>query len=316
MKKFAIATMIVLVAMLFTGTAMAATPIPATTETQGITTATNVVVSGLMTNAETVVMTTSNQDIRNNPPLNEYDPTWLDFGFVQVLVPFVQHWNPESQATFSYTESILADNGYSEFNEVQSVDTANKVMNQDNFNSVEHFDYISHTDAFGRATTHESTLLDLVSQGSDATEEFLCPFATGDDGYIPPYCNTVEMGSSFTGNRVSMVTQTDTNFIAKSADVPTQTSYTIDLSGSGSVASWINVHTMEGRTGDVADFGFELGGPGGFFTVWTPAFYNPDMEQLGFMQGSDVIYKEKTTASGAIESFSKSMSYTDATRRV
>jgi len=36
----------------------------------------------------------------------------------------------------------------------------------------------------------------------------------------------------------------------------------------------------------------------------------------GFMQGVDLVYKEKTTASGVIEAFSKSMAIQDGVRRL
>jgi hypothetical protein len=122
------------------------------------------------------------------------------------------------------------------------------------------------------------------------------------------------MGSSFTGGQVSMITQADTNFIARSADVPTQVGYSVGLSGTGSAAAWINAHVMEGRTaghwddvnidGVVYDTGFWNYDR----NVWSPA--------NGFMQGVDLVYKEKTTASGVIESFSKSMVVQDGLRRL
>jgi hypothetical protein len=290
--------------------AMAADPINATVETQGISTTTGVVALGTMTNTETVVWTQASQVMRNNPPLNQYDPLVTPVG----TIPLIQLWNPERQAVMSYTESILADNGYSEFNEMQSLDTGNKVANQKNFGSTEQFDYVAFTDAMGRATTSESILLDLASQGSAAANRFICPFATGDAGYIPPYCNVYEMGSSFTGTQVSMITQAGENHIAKAADVPTQVSYSVGLSGTGSAAAWINVHVMEGRTGNVFPVGVNLG------TIYAPMFYNPDTGAVspanGFMQGEDLVYKEKTTASGVIESFSKSMSVQDGVRRI
>jgi hypothetical protein len=308
MKKLAFA--VLALAVLVIGMAMAADPINATVETQGISTTTGVVVLGTMTNTETVVWTQSTQDMRNNPPLNQYDPLVTPVG----TIPLIQRWTPERQAVMSYTESILADNGYSEFNEMQSLDTGNKVANQKNFGSTEQFDYVAFTDAMGRATTSESILLDLASQGSAAANRFICPFATGDAGYIPPYCNVYEMGSSFTGTQVSMITQAGENHIAKAADVPTQVSYSVGLSGTGSAAAWINVHVMEGRTGNVFPVGVNLG------TIYAPMFYNPDTGAVspanGFMQGEDLVYKEKTTASGVIESFSKSMSVQDGVRRI
>ncbi|OPY41880.1 MAG: hypothetical protein A4E41_00699 [Methanoregulaceae archaeon PtaU1.Bin066] len=328
MKK--IVSIVLTLAVLIVGMAMAADPINATTETQGISTTTGAVVMGTMTNSESVVMTVSTMDLRDNPPLGAVG--WSDGS--DTWIPGINPGNlwadeiyygvsgvslPERQAVMSYTESVLADNGYSEFNEMQSMDTGNKVANQKNFASTEQFDFVAFSDAMGRATTSESLLLDLVSQGSDASERFICPFATGDQGFIPPYCNVYEMGSSFTGSQVSEVTQAGTNFIAKSADVPNQASYSIGLSGTGSAGAWINTHVMEGRTGGYYllfddDTGYEI------------EFWNYDMNTgaiaggihsgNGFMQGVDLVYKEKTTASGVIEAFSKSMAIQDGVRRL
>jgi len=328
MKKF---TFIILAfAVLIVGTAMAADPINATTETQFISTTSGVVVMGTMTNSESVVMTISTMDLRDNPPLGAVGWSGESISWIDGINPG-NLWAderyaglsgvslPERQAVMSYTESVLADNGYSEFNEMQSMDTGNKVANQKNFASNEQFDYVAFSDAMGRATTSESLLLDLVSQGSLAADRFICPFATGDQGFIPPYCNVYEMGSSFTGTQVSEVTQAGTNFIAKSADVPTQASYSIGLSGTGSAAAWINTHVMEGRTAGYwvlfdDDTGYEI------------EFWNYDMNTgaiadgihsgNGFMQGVDLVYKEKTTASGVIEAFSKSMAVQDGVRRL
>ena len=332
MKKFAIIAFTL--AILIVGMAMAADPINATTETQGISTTTGAVVMGTMTNSETIVFTGSTMDLRDNPPLGAIGvPAGIPGDIPPGLNPnniWVEEWTPwgdiailpERQAVMSYTESILADNGYTEFNEMQSMDTGNKVVNQDNFKSTEQFDYVSFEDAMGRATTSESLLLDLVSQGSVAADRFICPFATGDNGIIPPYCNVYEMGSSFTGSQVSEITQANTNFIAKSADVPTEAAYSVGLSGTGSAAAWINTHIMEGRTAGV-DFGdyFETGYPEYHFWNYdmnTGWIYTDDdvVGGLGFMQGVDLVYKEKTTASGVIEAFSKSMAIQDGVRRL
>ena len=330
MKKLAIIAFTL--AILIVGMAMAADPINATTETQGISTTTGAVVLGTMTNSETIVFTGSTMDLRDNPPLGALGATGLA-AWPQGLGPN-NFWSeqtspftgtsfvslPERQAVMSYTESILADNGYSEFNEMQSMDTGNKVVNQDNFKSTEQFDYVAFSDAMGRATTSESLLLDLVSQGSLAADRFICPFATGDAGFIPPYCNVYEMGSSFTGTQVSEITQANTNFIAKSADVPTEAAYSVGLSGTGSAAAWINTHVMEGRTAAYYDLSSPFGYAWGFWnydmnTGWIPAV-GGIVGGSGWMQGVDLVYKEKTTASGVIEAFSKSMAVQDGVRRL
>lgn len=119
--------------------------------------------------------------------------------------------------------------------------------------------------------------------------------------YIPAYSNVGEMGSSFTGSQVSM--GTTSNFYSGGMG------YSISLSGVGTASSWINAHIMEGRTG--ATFDQIRNG----FGSYSPGFWNFDTGDVSprnaFMQGVDISYSERTTASGIIKEFSKSMSITD-----
>jgi len=120
-------------------------------------------------------------------------------------------------------------------------------------------------------------------------------------GYIPAYSNVGDMGSSFTGSHLSMATATNWN--------PVTMGYSVSLSGVGTASAWINARIMEGRTGATFD---QIRNNFGSFT---PGFWNYDTGDMspsnGFMQGVDLVYKEKTTASGVIQSFEKSMSITN-----
>jgi len=290
------------------GLVIADDPIGITRETQGISTVTHVVVYGTFTNNVEAVWVSSSQDLRNNPPLKTYSDDWID-PFSGLGETGKEKWTPERQSTMSYSEQTIADNGYTEWDKTVSLDTGDKVANQDNFRATTHFDFVSADDAFGRATYSESLMLDSTSMGSDAGSRILCPWGIGDSGFIPAYCNIVEMGSYFTGSRVSMVTTARERHISASADVPVGMDYSISLSGIGSAAAWINAHIMEGRTPSV--FRDVAHGTGSNDI----SFWNADMGTEGFMQGVDLVYKEKTTASGIIESFSKSMSYQSGMRR-
>ncbi len=311
MRKIGIAVLALLI--LFSGMVMADDAMTATRETQGITTVTHVVVYGTFTDSAEAVWTSSTQDVRNNPPLNDYtaiDPVTGLPGDGTNMV-----WTPEGQYTMSYSEQTMADNGYIEWDKVVNLDTGNQVANQNNFKATTQFDFVSFEDAFGRATFSESLMLDGASMGSDAGSSMMCPFSTGDSGYIPAYCNVVEMGSSFTGSQVSLNTIASERHVSASADVPVGMDYSVSLSGVGTASAWINAHIMEGRTGGVF----------GTYTSpddvnYEPGFWNYDNGDVspanGFMQGVDLIHKEKTTASGVIESFSKSMSYQSGVRRI
>jgi len=290
-------------------------PIDMTNEVQSISMISTVLCYGTVTNTEETALVISNKDIQNNPILDQWDPYYyINIDGIPTPLPDNYTWNPEPQCVMSYTEQILADNGYTEFNGVQSVDTANKVANQNTFASTEQFDYIASDTAMGRITFSEDLLLDGASQGSNALDRMLCPFATGDKGFIPAYCNVVEMGGSFTGTDVSAVTGANERHISKAADIPVTVNYNIALAGQGSTAAWINAHLMEGRTPDVFGAVINKG-------IYEPGFINWDWNNgIGdfrvspdnsFMLGNEYLYKEKCSASGKILLFSKSIQVKD-----
>ena len=316
MDKFAILAIVMLI--MAVGLVLADDPVPATSETQGISTSTAVNVLGSMTEEDSVSWITSSKDLRDNPPLDEWYEeelyeVWLTF-YPNHQPPFDIEFDrksvdsePERQATMSYTETTLSDNGYSEYDAVTGLDTAAKTANQDNFAADRQLDFITSPDALGRLTTSESILLDGASQGSNATERLLCPFTHPSDDIIPAYCNVIEMGSSFSGSSVSMVTSAGERHIAASADVPVAMDYTTGLSGTGSAESHINAHIMEGKSaGWVELYQFLLDVDLEPLTLHAREYYKEYIEQH---LAVDLTYSEKTTASGQIESFSKSMSY-------
>ncbi|MCQ8894301.1 MAG: hypothetical protein NQU46_06680 [Methanolinea sp.] len=258
MRKFTIA--VITLAVLAVGLAIADDPVNQTYETQGLSASTAVIVQGAVTNAESIVWIQSNRDMTESS---------LDVTM-------------ERQYTMSYIQSISGNNGYAEYNGVNTLDTANKVANQNNFKSTKQFDYMSFDEAFGQVATSESLLLDGVGSVDTAPDKFLCPFAASVNKF-PPYCNIIEMGSTFSGVAVSMTNVASERHVANSADVPVVMDYSVGLSGQGAASAWIRAHLQEGRgTED---------------------------------KGMDLVYSEKVTASGVIASFSKAMSYQSGARR-
>lgn len=305
MKKFAFA--VLALAILVVGMAMAEDPIPAVPETQGISTSTAVVCLGTVTETQSVTWTTSTADIRDNPPL---DPWYNAFVGVETEGAILFAWEnstPERVSTTSYSDTILADNGYVELNKLSTADTGNKQANQNNLKTQKQLDFVSFADSMGRATTAESLLVDSISMGSQASERFMCPWAEPAGDAIPPYCNIIEMGSTFSGSQVSMVTSASERTIAKAADIPVAVDYSVGLSGTGSASAYIRAHIQEGRYKDTVT---NIAG------VFTPVVGFLAIEQYPeFDQSVDLSYSEKTTASGTIEAFSKSMSYQSGVRR-
>jgi hypothetical protein len=189
----------------------------------------------------------------------------------------------ERQATMSYSESTYANNGYVEYNKVADLDTGNQVVNQNNFKSTRQLDFVSFNDTFGSVISSESLALDGASMGSSASDRMTCPFGSSSSDSIPAYCNIIEMGSSFSGTAVSMTTVASERHVAATADVPVAMDYSISLAGQGTASAYYRMHLQSARG-----------------------------ESLN--KSMDIMASEKTTASGTIQSFEKTMSYGSGTR--
>lgn len=234
MKKFAIA--VLALAFLAVGMAMADRPVNATLETQGVTTSTAVVVSGALTNAESIVWTMSDQDIAGASAS-------LDDG--------------EVQYTMAYTQSVQGNNGYAEFNAANALDTANKVVNTYNYKTTKQLDYVSYEDAYGQVVTAESLTLDGAGMNTTTADKFLCPFGASPSDF-PAFCNIIEVGSTFSGTAVSMTTVADERHVAKSADVPVVVDYSVGLAGQGSASAYYRAHFQEARGNDSANKSLDI----------------------------------------------------------
>jgi len=189
----------------------------------------------------------------------------------------------ERQATMSYSESTYANNGYVEYDKVADLDTGNQVLNQNNFKSTRQLDFVSFNDAYGSVISSESLVLDSASMGSSISGRALCPFISSDDGSIPAYCNIIEMGSSFSGTAVSMTTIASERHIAYTADIPVAMDYSISLAGQGTASAYYRMHLQGAREESS----------------------NKSMDITGY---------DKTTASGTIQTFDKTMNYGSGVR--
>jgi len=264
MKKFGF--LVIALAVLVVGMAMADVGVNQTPETQGITTQTVVYALGTTTENDNIVWQQSSA-VLNAPPLT---PT-------------------ERQYTMSYTENSILDQGYGEYTKQMNLDTQSKVANQFNFQATKQVDYVTDaTVGLGRITSSEDLLLDGAGNGSSTNNMFICPFATQVADTIPPYCNVVEMGSSFDGTAVSMATSANERHVIATADPGVAMNYEINAAGVGTAAAWINAHIMEGRAFNAA----------------------------AANKAIDLTYSEKTTSSGVIQNFAKDMSYVSSWRRL
>jgi len=231
--------MIIVMAMLFalTGVAMADTGMYPVPETQGIVTSTAAHATGTVTETDSIVWLTGDDDL-HIPPLGVGNIT----------------------ATMSYTENTLADQGYVEYTKAQSLDTAGMVGGTYNFNTQKLVDFIG-LDT-GRMLSDESILLDIADYGYINTSSlYICPFASAATVSSPGYCNIIEAGSAVDTVIASLSTTADERHVMESGDPAVAVDYRIRMTGfgdvpaTGSATAYLNVHIQEARVyeGDKAE---------------------------------------------------------------
>lgn len=310
---------------------------PNTAETQLISTLTSVHLTGTFTESDSLVWRQSNEAldmnlalVNNNPFFVGqgngdwrfegeefiFDPGNGDYSLPYPDLPpfvdlFLQEPEPplaldEVQITSSTRETTLADHGRTAYTKRSTVDTNWKTANMYNVEQEKMVGF-SGTDT-GRITSEESALIDSVGMTISVEEKDLwrCPLHGYTQGCLPPFCNIVEMGSSLDMKEVQFTTSLKSRTIAETADEgdeggdiwktmpvidgpPTELAYAIGVNGitpvtpaRGSVAAYIRAHAMEGSD----QCPTPCGG-----------------------QRLDLVYQERTTAAGNIETFQKSMYY-------
>lgn len=231
-------------------------------------------------------------------------PEFLPFAEVPVDEPEPPLFNNEVQMTSSTRETTMADHGRTAYTKRSTVDTNWKTANMYNVEQ-EKIVGFSGSDT-GRITSEESALVDTVGMTMTTLEGevWQCPLCAYTGGCLPPFCNIVEMGSSLDMREVQFTTRIESRSIADVAvneepniritlpvvdGPPTELHYEIGVNGitpftpaRGSVAAYIRAHAMEGSD----QCPTPCGG-----------------------QRLDLVYQERTTAAGNIETFQKRMYY-------
>ncbi len=290
MKKTIPVVFILAIAMI--GFAAADVGMPETAETQGFTTATSVTALGTTTENDAMV----------------WQETNCGFCGLEYITPI----NPmHAYYLSSYREDTLADQGLTSYVKSMEVDTAKKEANQFNVEAQKVVSFVA--DDTGRMTSEEDILLDGAAGFFVFADNLLiCPFAGGQYTYVPAFCNVVEMGSEVDLYEGTLDTDVEERHIMAAntqwdpregeafpmpiSDPGVETSYNIVLTGVapdsaavGSASASIDVRIMEGR----------------MFAILNP--FEETFEL--YPKAEDLTYSERTTASGAIPLFRKSMSY-------
>lgn len=113
--------------------------------------------------------------------------------------------------------------GYTDCTDQKIFDTAAKVANQNNFESTPLLDFMGGQK--GYVDYEESTLIDGAGTSSSGSDSLIFLFGALRVDTIPAFCNIVEMEGSFSGSKVTLISEMEERHVAASADVPVTFGY-------------------------------------------------------------------------------------------
>ena len=239
MKKFGI--MIIALALLVVGMAMAEPGIPQVQEVQGLSIGTTVIAAGNFDQESNIaIILTSGQNMPSVPPLT--------CGTYYSSV---------------YTEDTQnSEVGYISYDKDLDVTTGNRLLGQYNIQAVKQITYLG-VDASSIISNDYMNVMSAGINYGNKGDSLICPF--GGSTKAPAFCNTVETGSNANLKVANMNTQMGDRFIMKSADPGVAiynnvgvSSYSADLPSKGSVSAFIKGSIKEGgRNTSTADALFE-----------------------------------------------------------
>jgi len=281
-----------------------------TLETHGLATFTSVQSSGLLMQQDSIVWRQSSEVLGAN--LEEVPVVTIDPGTQELTVAYVWREKPEPpmnvrevQATGSYYENTLADQGRIEYIKTSSIDTGYQPVNRYNIREQKVLGFIG-TES-GRLTSEESILLDTA--GNSVTPVFLaaaCPFSLGTTGKCTPqFCNGIAAGSTLDLEQGQVATEASSRFIgpAPGPNWPEESAWPpIPVIEGSSAAAHYEI-SVEGPSSGIPATGSVEAHVQAHLTDGSGTCPGPGVK------GLELIYEEKTTASGSISLFKKSISY-------
>jgi len=227
MKKFGI--MVIALALLVVGMAMAEPGIPQVQEVQGLGIQTTVIAAGNFDQESSVaIVITSGQNIAGVPPLT--------CGTYYSSV---------------YTEDTQnSEVGYISYDKDLDVTTANRLAGQYNVQAVKQITYLG-VDASSVITNDYMNINSAGNNYGNRADVSICPF--GGATKAPSFCNFVETGSNMNLKVANLNTQMGERFIMKSSDPGVAifnnvgvSAYASDLPSKGGVSAFIKGSIKEG----------------------------------------------------------------------
>ena len=281
-----VATAMVL-AIAFSGVALASQPVCPPPETDAIKTVTMISCNGMMTEMQRISWETSNEDLINNPPLARFQGNGDD---------------PISEVVgkMNYYEDLKVTDGVTNFIKDTDIDTGA----EPNLNMMKSIGYGQGT-TIGSLSHNEEVGFGIVADFVGTQDVILCPFAAAAQTVLPASCVDVKASSSMVVTEVLATTVTKVDI----TESPIGLNYEVDatgLGGAGTPAHGRISAEFEVYTEDGSGFGNPDGGQGepGHCDQGTPWEYT---------LGSKLTHYEKSTADGLWE-FHKVMGYTSKIR--
>jgi hypothetical protein len=295
--------MVIALALVVVGMAMADPGIPAVKEVQGLSTTTTVIGMGNFNSASNVHLEiiTGNKSLSEIPPLADGCDSSRDGIMYQSV----------------YSEDTQnSELGYVSYDKDLAVSTGNKISGEYNVQAVKQITYLG-IDASSILTTDYMMVDGAGEDYGTIGEKTICPFGSTTTK-APTFCNIVETGSSANLKIANMNTQMGDRFIMKSADPGVEiynnvgvSSYAAEVPSKGSVSAFIKGSIKEGGrdiTKTYLQQWKEFDAGDGEFDIDHQAygFTQEKAEDLSMV----MTFSESTSFAGDISSFAKGMSYT------
>jgi hypothetical protein len=269
MKKFGIMVIALAMVVLMTGIVMADTGVNQTFETQGVSLVTSISAKGNMFSASDVTWKQSSAtELTKIPPAPAAGSYYVS----------------------TYSEETMSNGvGYIDYDKNTELETKSRLTGQYNIEATKEIAFEGLNGA--EITSTDNIFMDGTGNYSKTAEQAICVFAASTSEYIPRFCNTVEMGSTFTMEVVNARTETNDRFVVPSADTPVAMNHNIRVDYLGTLPS-------EGKVSAFAE-GSVMEGRG------TSTSYYEKIE-----------WREESMADGLIYLFDKDMAYESGIRRV
>jgi hypothetical protein len=228
-------------AIAFSGVALASQPVCPPPETDAIKTVTQISCNGMMTEMQKISWETSNEDLINNPPLGRNL-----CGIINLLVG-------EVIGTLDYNQDLKVTDGTTKFIKDMDVDTGDmpnlNVMKSIGYAQGETIGSLSHDEEVDMEIIAGASLTRRVILAAATETPLIFPGGRLTVPVLPPSCEDVSAGSSMTVTDVLATTRTKVEM----SESPVSLHYAVTATGSGGAGTPAHGHIAADFSAEVED---------------------------------------------------------------